>query len=116
MSGPILPTRLPPNVQTGRHRALGGLQIGNDMWSHDQAWSQHNLLEQSQRDEVPRYRNLPGPTVDLVFPESTALRVLRALMASQAQMELVNVARPERWVLKAWPVLRGPKGVQGRPG
>ena len=46
MSGRILPTRLPPNAQTGGHRALGGPQAGNDMWSHDQVWSQ--LFEDRQ--------------------------------------------------------------------
>jgi hypothetical protein len=60
--------------------------------------------------------DLPGPTVDLAFPEPTALPVLRAPMASQARMEpLVNAARPERRVPKARPVLRGLKALRVDP-
>ena len=60
--------------------------------------------------------DLPGRTVDLVFPEPTVIPAPKALMASQAQMELlVGVARPERRVLKARPVLRGLKALKVDP-
>src|SRR6266849_8820607 len=69
--------------------------------------------------------DLPEPTADLVFPElkvnpvlpePTVPPVLRALMASQAQMELqVNAALPERRVLKARPALRGLKVLKVDP-
>jgi hypothetical protein len=60
--------------------------------------------------ELPDLRE---PTVDLVFPEPRVLPVLRALMASQALMELpVNAARPERRVPKARLVLRGLKALK----
>ena len=63
--------------------------------------------------ELPDLRE---PTVDLVFPEPTVRPVLRALMASQALMELlVNVARPERRVPKARLVRRGLKALKVAP-
>jgi hypothetical protein len=63
--------------------------------------------------ELPDLRE---PTVDLVFPEPRVLPVLRALMASQALMELpVNAARPERRVPKARLVLRGLKALKVDP-
>jgi hypothetical protein len=63
--------------------------------------------------ELPDLRE---PTVDLVFPEPRVLPVLRALMASQALMELpVNAARPERRVPKARPVPRGLKALKVDP-
>jgi hypothetical protein len=65
---------------------------------------------------VTELPDLPEPTVDLVFPEPTALPVLRALTASQAPMELlVNAARPERRVPTARPVLRGLKALKVDP-
>jgi uncharacterized protein YjbJ (UPF0337 family) len=65
---------------------------------------------------VTELPDLPEPTVDLVFPEPTALRVLRALTASQALMELlVNAVRPEQRVPKALLVLRGLKALKVDP-
>ena len=63
--------------------------------------------------------DLPGPTVDLVFPELTVNPVLpepTVLPAPKARMELlVGTARPERRVLKARPALRGPKALKVAP-
>ena len=86
---------------------------------------------------VTELPDLPEPTVDLVLPELTvnpvlpelraplalrappelmALPVFKALMASQAQMELlVEPALPEQRVLKARPALRGLKALRVGP-
>jgi hypothetical protein len=60
--------------------------------------------------------DLPELTVDPVFPGPTVIRVLRALMASQARMELlVETVLTERPAPKVRPALKGPKAIRVEP-